>query len=157
MKLIPLTQGQFAQVDDSDYVNLNQWKWYAKKDRNTYYAVRHNRGKNRSLIYMHRVIMETSPDQQVDHEDHNGLNCQRDNMRNCTFQQNTFNKIPRSNTGYVGVYMHTGVNAGRIEARIMSNGITIYLGYFHSIIEAAYARDEAAREYHGEFASLNFK
>jgi hypothetical protein len=31
MKLIPLTQEQFAQVDNWWYDYLMQWKWYALK------------------------------------------------------------------------------------------------------------------------------
>ena len=32
MKIIPLTQGKFAMVDDADFERLNQWKWYANWD-----------------------------------------------------------------------------------------------------------------------------
>jgi hypothetical protein len=34
MKTIPLTQGKFAIVDDSDFEWLNQWKWYVQKSKN---------------------------------------------------------------------------------------------------------------------------
>jgi len=40
MKLIPLTKGKFAMVDDEDYDFLMQWKWCAAKNRNTFYARR---------------------------------------------------------------------------------------------------------------------
>ncbi len=33
MKLIPLTQGQFAIVDDEDFESLNRFKWYARKTK----------------------------------------------------------------------------------------------------------------------------
>ncbi len=39
-KLIPLTQGKVTIVDDADFDWLNQWKWYAFKNRNTWYAGR---------------------------------------------------------------------------------------------------------------------
>jgi hypothetical protein len=42
------------------------------------------------------------------------------------------------------------------RAQIMLNGRLIHLGYFTDPVEAAKAYDEAARKYHGEFASLNF-
>jgi len=42
MKLIPLTQNQFAKVDDDDYDRLNQYKWFAQWNEPTqsYYACR---------------------------------------------------------------------------------------------------------------------
>ena len=40
MKLIQLTKGKFAQVEDEDYEYLNQWKWSAKVCKNNIYANR---------------------------------------------------------------------------------------------------------------------
>lgn len=42
MKQIPLTQGQFALVDDEDYDWLMQWKWHAFQGptNKTYYAAK---------------------------------------------------------------------------------------------------------------------
>ncbi len=93
MKLIPLTQGKFAQVDDEDYDYLNQWKWYTTKNHKTFYAARHIRinGKQK-LIYMHRVIMNIIKGYKTDHIDHNGLNNQKYNLRICTCQENNRNR-----------------------------------------------------------------
>src|SRR6188474_653310 len=96
MKKIKLTQGKFALVDDMDYDYLNQWKWYSKKHRNTFYAVRtpsvkENMGRNQ--LYLHRVILNvTDPKIFIDHEDTNGLNCQRLNLRIATTKQNQQNR-----------------------------------------------------------------
>lgn len=40
MKKIPLTQGKFALVDDTDFDWLMRWKWQAKWGRGTFYAKR---------------------------------------------------------------------------------------------------------------------
>lgn len=161
MKFIKLTRGLFAQVDDSDEW-LNQWKWYARRGKNTYYAVRTQRyGKRKDnkkkVIYMHRLIMDTPDDQEVDHQDHNGLNCQRHNMRNCTPSQNNMNRRPYNNKSskYKGVVWSKSRN--KFEAYIKINLKTIYIGQFNSEINAAKAYDIKAKELFGEFANLNFK
>lgn len=83
MKLIPLTQGLFAKVDDEDYEYLNQFKWMATKVRTTFYAIRNVQinGKWKHLS-MHREIMQTPDDMETDHKDWDGCNNQRHNMRN---------------------------------------------------------------------------
>ena len=42
MKLIPLTQRQFAIVNDSDFNSVNRWKWQATRHPKTgkFYATR---------------------------------------------------------------------------------------------------------------------
>jgi len=83
MKLIKLTQGKFAQVDDEDFEELNKFKWYAHRPKkgNTFYAVRHTRkpsgrGKQTTL-QMHRVIMGVHNETVSDHRDGDGLNNQK--------------------------------------------------------------------------------
>lgn len=52
MKLISLTQGYSAMVDDEDYKYLREYKWRIDKQANTNYAARKN-GKQ-TTYYMHR-------------------------------------------------------------------------------------------------------
>jgi len=93
MKLIPLTQGQSAMIDDWNYDWLMQWKWYANKSRGTYYAVRHEKINDRVVaILMHREIMATPKGMVVDHINHDGLNNLESNLRNCTESQNQRNQ-----------------------------------------------------------------
>lgn len=54
MRQIPLTQGKFAKVDDEDFEWLSQWKWYALKHGNTFFAARDSNG---TQILMHDEIM----------------------------------------------------------------------------------------------------
>lgn len=164
MKLIPLSQGMFAQVDDWNYDWLNQWKWCAHKGGKTYYANRTTSRKDgpQKTIQMHRVIMNTPPELEVDHQDHNGLNCLEDNMRNCTRKQNMGNQRTYSNpTGYKGVYEYPGQTykgktyRNRIIAGIRVNGKVIWLGSFFTKEDAARAYNKAGIKYFGEFANLN--
>ena len=156
MREIILTQGKVALVDDKDFEYLNQWKWYAAKSYRTYYAERKSSrslGK-RKQIKMHRVIMNPPKGMETDHQDHNGLNCQRYNMRNCTHSQNQMNQTPHGKSKYLGVSYK---NNKSIRAVINVNKKHIHLGIFKTEIEAAIAYDKAAKMYFDEFANPNFK
>src|SRR6188768_2332166 len=106
MKEIPLTQGKSVMVDDEDFEFLNQWKWYASKSNNTFYA--HRRvGKHGRFVYMHRLILgidNISPELFPDHMDRNGLNNQRYNLRIATRSDNNSNRICTGESGYLGVF-----------------------------------------------------
>jgi len=170
MKLIPLTQGKFAKVDDLHYEYLMQWKWFANKGPYTFYAVRNGKvsefidGK-RPQIKMHRVILKLSdPKILVDHKDGDGLNNQISNLRECTASQNTSNRSKqkiKATSIYKGVSIKTslvnGIKKFYYSAHINSNGNRIRLGTFTTEYNAAKAYDKKARELHGEFANVNFK
>ena len=141
MKRIKLTQGKFALVSDEDYEYLNQWKWFAHKGYTTFYAIRHSLtiNKKRTLIYMHRVIAERMGIKNPDHIDRNGLNNQRNNLREATKSQQRANQNLRSNntSGYKGVCWHK--KAKKWVAQIRVNKKYIYLGLFTNIKDAARA------------------
>ena len=150
MKEIKLTKGLSVQVDDCNYQWLNQWNWYAQKGHNTYYAAR--RDKNCKLIYMHRIILDTPENLQVDHKDHNGLNCQGYNIRNCTHQQNQMNQSSRCASGYLGVRK---TPCGNFRANIKTNDKCFYIGTYKTKELAALAYNNKAIQLFGEFANLN--
>jgi len=93
----------------------------------------------------------------VDHEDHNGLNCQRYNLRVATNAQNNMNQKKRSDglsSKFKGVCWHK--RYVKFQADIRLNGKSKFLGMFVSELDAALAYDAAAREHFGEFALCNF-
>jgi hypothetical protein len=136
---------------------LNQWKWYAHiGGRSIFYVVRTDRPPHRKakMIQMHRVIMNTPIGLEVDHIDHNGLNNQRCNLRNCTRSQNQMNRNPRGVSKYLGVSYKK--QAKRFTAAIKVAQKTIYGGYYLIEEDAAKIYDKLALKYCGEFANLNF-
>ncbi len=156
MKEIKLTQGKVALVDDEDFEELNKFKWCARKDRNTYYAVRRNKELKIGNIQMHREILKVKDKTLlVDHRDHDGLNNQKNNLRVATAAGNSKNRQSRKGSAskYLGVYW--AVNNNKWLASIRNNGKNIYLGYFINELDAAIAYNIAAVEIHGEFANLN--
>src|SRR5437879_4118875 len=110
MKKIPLTQGQFAIVDDADFLELSQFSWYAQKQRHGFYAVRCIRDEkgNQRTILMHREIMRTQDGFDTDHINNDKLDNRRENLRICTASQNMQNKDIRSDStsGFKGVSWH---------------------------------------------------
>jgi len=159
---IRLTQGKFAIVDAEDYERFNQHKWYATRDGNTFYAGRCSRvgkGKKRLYIKMHRQVIKPPQGLLIDHINRNGLDNRKANLRPVTYAQNMLNreykfKRKRSRSKYKGVGWHKYTN--KWHAQICHNRKRKSIGYFDSELAAARAYDKAAREYHKEFASLNF-
>ena len=158
MKEIELNKGYFTQVDDDDYDFLIQWKWRVNIKKHTCYVYRNTRiggRKGRSItIHIHRLIMHTPPDLVIDHKDHNGLNNQKSNLRNCTRQQNQRNQTGRGVSKYLGVTYDKDRHVWRANIKIDKD--KKWMGRFPTEIEAAVAYDQKAIIYFGEFAHLNF-
>ena len=113
MRTIPLTQGKITLVSDCDYAWLMQWKWYAGKRHNGYYAMRDVKvGGAKICVLMHRAVAErrgtTAP--RIDHRNYDSLDNRRRNLRAATNVQNMANRDrTRSNsTGFKGVTQQLG-------------------------------------------------
>ena len=143
MKRIKLTKGKVVLVDDEDFDFLNQWKWKYHKDN---YAVRTIYGGKQ--LYMHRVINNTPRTILTDHIDRNGLNNQRNNLRNVTYSQNAMNTgLYKHNTsGYKGVIWNKQKNKWQAQIQVFRK--VIHLGFYINIKDAAIAREEGEKKYY---------
>lgn len=160
-RLIALSQGQHAVVDDGDYDWLSKWKWCASKGRHCYYAVRAEKtGDKYTFIYMHRVINGTPLGKSTDHIDGDGLNNTRANLRTATGQQNAAN-MRRHRDGssrFKGVSRNPDpgpLNPKPWIAHIGINGKASHLGTFLTEEEAVEAYTNAAKEAFGEFHRIS--
>ncbi|MCK4525977.1 hypothetical protein KAW18_01295 [candidate division WOR-3 bacterium] len=139
MKEIQLTQGKIALVDDLDFEILNQFKWYANKMGNVYYAIRAlswEDGKRQMLRMHHAVIGYPSMGSYVDHENGNGLHNYKSNLRFVTRRQNLQNRIH----GKTKISKYPGITwfpeCKKWRARIQKNGKRMHLGLFNSELDA---------------------
>ena len=144
----------YILVDLADVPAMQKHRWHLKHKKNeTMYArttVKDAEGKPHSTS-MHRMLMDTPADLEVDHKDHNGINNRRYNLRNCTGSKNQHNRWgPQKNSS-------TGAKCVFFE----SNGFTVkvglggkqrYIGRYPSIEKAMAAHAFASLELQGNFS-----
>lgn len=144
MKLIPLTQGKFAKIDDSDFESVSQFSWCAAKRGRGYYADRKLNYANPHRA-LHSFLMNPPKGMQVHHMDGDGLNNQRSNLRIVTRRQNNQGFV-RLRVGKKSIFR--GVTWNRKKklwiARITTSQKRLYLGSFKREEDAASAYNEAA-------------
>jgi hypothetical protein len=152
------THGTFvALIDAADYELVSQYKWcIARCYRDKFYVCTHvnRKGTPRKRIYLHRLILGLDGPE-VDHINGITTDCRRANLRYATTSQNQANRGPDidSRYGMKGVYWHKATKKWRANIRV--NRKLIFLGCFASIYDAAYAYNDAAVQYFGDFAYLN--
>ena len=143
-RLIQLTKGQVAIVDNDDYEYLSKRKWYAQWNphTNSFYArtTAHKNGKQ-THHYMHRVIMNTPRHLDCDHKNHNTWDNRRRNIQNVTKLKNCENLRLQSKYG-VGIVKRAEWRLKkpyRVEIKI--NKKRFDLGHFTTVEEARNARE----------------
>ena len=155
-RLIRLGRGGYTKVDPEDYEWLNKYDWHIDIRERNRYAVRMKHDTN-TFVHMHREIMKPPKGMVVDHINCDGLDNRRANLRLATHQQNKYNTRPfsrRCTSKYKGVWW--AKDRKQWCASVTFNGKTKWVGSFDNEVEAAKARDVAAKKYHGQFAWLNF-
>lgn len=141
MKLIPLTQGKFAKIDDEDFEMINQFKWYAGKDRNAFYARTDQIVNGKKVrIRMHRFLTNCPDELVVDHEDRDTLNNQKYNLKVCTHEENLKNTKHGRKQTPTGITKKPG---GKFRVRL-----SVLIGSYNSVEEAIEAFNIAKSKTH---------
>lgn len=151
---IELDDGARAVIDVADRDVVAGFNW--KLGDNGYVMA----WRGQMNVYLHRLIAGAGPQQRVDHENGDPLDCRTSNLRFASAAQNRANAGPNRKRGrtsrFKGVSIKTrnGIH-NRWVAHIHIDGSTRYLGAFETEVEAADAYDRAAECAWGEFARLN--
>lgn len=147
---VDIGRGYLVVVDFDIWERFRCYRWSAQVHR------------KRGIVYaavlntlLHRLVMNTSTGQLVDHINRNTLDCRRSNLRFVTPGQNRANsgRDRDNSSGYKGV---SRANR-KWAALIVVAGVRHYLGVFEHKERAAQAVDRAAIHFHGEHAGLNFE
>jgi hypothetical protein len=121
-------------IDDEDRHFLDEYTWWIHKTKTRNYLRAHIRGTGRgngNKVYLHRLIMQAGPGQEVDHIDGNSLNNHRSNLRFVTRSQNNANgKSKGSKSGFKGVHWD-GYNKTWI-AKIEKDYTSIVIGRYNT-------------------------
>ena len=152
---IELTQGEIAIVDDEDYERAIAYKWHVSAGYKEIKYARTNIkiGRQRTTLSLHRFILQTHEDQEVDHINGDGLDNRKSNLRLCTHGQNQQNcrSFKNVKSKYKGVFPI----GDKWTAHIYFNKKLRHLGYYCSENEAAKIYNLFAIKYFGQFARLN--
>lgn len=151
---IPLTRGKVAVIDAADVPLVEGLFWHAMPGRKTWYAASRIKERGNRIFLLHRIIMGADSPTGYDHEDRNGLNCRRANLRPATPAQNGANRPAQSNnsSGTKGVFFNG--QRGNWMAALKVNGVFVLRRQFKSRDAAAAAYEAACREHNQEFAHL---
>tara|TARA_Y100000310_G_scaffold301556_1_gene338130 strand:- start:62 stop:643 length:582 start_codon:yes stop_codon:yes gene_type:complete len=166
------TYGDFTvTIDAEDWERVSQHTWgvimntykplseYKELPKRFYVrtSTRGEDGKQRG-VFLHRFLINTPEGMHTDHINGDSMDNRKKNLRVCTSAENQANRGKNKNntSGFKGVCRSLRSSKEKWIAKIKYQRKTHTIGCFGTREEAAMAYDEKAKEFFGEFASLNF-
>ena len=162
MPTIPLSPRGETLVSEEDFERVSQYVWYwnefgAKKGKRPRAYRRFKVGKTWKLVYLHRFLLNPPAGMCVDHINGDTLDNRRENLRICTYSQNSQNvkvqERPNKSSSFKGIYFDKARQ--KYVVRVSVAGKTHMIGAFKYEQNAAKAYNRAAKELHGEFHKPN--
>lgn len=94
-RVIPLTQGYVAIISAKHFRRVNKLKWHVTFSKGTRkkpgqpYARATVKGQK---VYLHRFVINAGEGSQVDHKNHQTLDCRDENIKETTHIENQANR-----------------------------------------------------------------
>jgi len=144
MKISSNHKGERVEIliDNEDLIKVKEYTWWIK---NGYVYTTTKGGKNRTSIYLHRLVMSDPKGQEIDHINRDKLDNRKENLRFVSKSQNGMNK-----NGIRGVTKFRN----KWRARIKINRKETYLGVFDTYEEALQVRRKVELKVFKEFSNL---
>ena len=162
--LYPRRKQLYALVDAADYERVSGHRWYIRDDDlHPYRLFEHEEGYG--FESLHGAVMGKIPkDRVIDHVNCNPLDCQRENLRICTRQQNRWNRQANRKwtfSRYKCVRLRwryrngvKTVSAKKWYAQVRLNGKYHRSRLFADERDAYHASVELLKALHGEYACI---
>ena len=143
MKLIPLTKGLSAKVDDESFAHLSRWRWHYSSG----YAERKENGRH---VRMHRVLVAGKL---VDHINGDSLDNRKANLRPADHATNAMNMWKHR-----GLSRYKGItnDRGYWRVQVWKDNKKVFTATAPSERWAAMIYDLNAPLLFGQYARLNF-
>jgi hypothetical protein len=160
-RIIPLSKGKHAIIDEEDFELISQYKWSATEPdhRRSIYARTNVKGVDGNYYTerMHRLLLglQKGDGKIVDHVNGNGLDNRKTNLRVSSRSDNAANvAIHRGNkSGYKGVSFRKDRCLWRTEIR--RHGLNVYKSYSKCVHLAGRKYNDNAVRIHGASVWLN--
>ena len=160
MKKILITEGEYAIVDDEDFIYLNRFKWHIVKDRYKTICVKTGLrdieySKHSVGLIMHFLLITRKPHYRIIHRNGNGLDNRKSNLM-LVKENNIANLRPKkkeTTSQYKGVSWDK--KRKMWQSQIKDNYRSIFLGRYHSEEDAAEVYNIKCKEIYGDTAYQN--
>lgn len=148
MKIISLTKGRVAKVDDLDFPLVSRLKWRVQTYKHTEieYACTSGLAKFGYQVFMLHWFILGKPEKGwiIDHRDGDGLNNQRSNLRKLTHRQNL--QLSHKRKNMTSKYPGVSKQHDRWTSQIDIKGKVTNFGLFATELEAFQAYKEKLEE-----------
>jgi hypothetical protein len=153
---IPTRGGYVIKMDQEDFDKWGHIIWRINTSKKYIYPYTYHQipGHTTKQVYLHRLITNCPKGFEVDHINHDTLDCTRANLRIVNRSQNLMNRgcLKKNKIGLKNVFWRADIKRWIVK---VTRDYKIITKSFKDLKEAALYANEAITLLHGQYAVLN--